>query len=90
MAYHDGEGPELPVIEAAILSAADEGVGPTEQAFIDLEELRADNARLRALIKDAECTRAPQCAECPWCQADVSGGEKHFECPAFTATGEVK
>ena len=60
-------------------------------------DLRADNARLRALVKDAERNIE---SECSWCGADRSRTERNNDasayephaahCPAFTPDGVVK
>lgn len=59
--------------------------------------LRADNARLRALVKGVEwegCTGRDSAQACPWCGAEKitsSGSEPHAAtCPAFTSDGSVK
>lgn len=56
----------------------------------ELEQLRADCARYRALIKDAERNSWVQGdACCPWC--DSAAFEGHgIECKAFTPRGDVK
>lgn len=74
------------------------GVASAENA--EVESLRADNARLRALIKDTETGSA--CSDgdfCPWCWApcgEYPAKEPHGShpkrprCPAFTPEGEVR
>ena len=66
----------------------------------ELRQLKADNARLRALIKDKEYAHVggeydegdgyrAQYDECPWCGGDAV--KRHADdCPAFTPEGEVK
>ena len=57
------------------------------------DRLRAtveDNARLRALIKDAEQGDGRQAVTtgfCPWCECSPGA---HFRCPAFTPSGDVR
>lgn len=51
----------------------------------EFKRLQADNARLKALIKEAE--RTPYEHACPWCWAET---EHAHDCPAFTPEGEVK
>jgi hypothetical protein len=59
------------------------------QASDERQELRADNARLRGLVKDAEVAAGESCGECPWCGAGPS--TQHApECPAFTESGDVR
>lgn len=61
------------------------------------ERAEEDNARLRALIKDAEWGDGTQGGRwCPWCQSKEERG--HYaktpdcatDCPAFTPEGTVK
>lgn len=76
----------------------------SEWATDRIEEFEADNARLRALIKQAEWKAewSEEGGECPWCEAlqrqlrygngrPVEKTGKHAaDCPAFTPEGEVK
>lgn len=48
----------------------------------ELAEAREDNKRLRALIKEVECSSE---YGCPWCTPAVGIG-KHVQCPAFKDT----
>ncbi len=51
--------------------------------------LEADNARLRALLKETEF--AYNYAEvCTWCLADVSNRKHDDDCEAFNPDGSVK
>ena len=58
----------------------------------------ADNARLRALIKEAEWRGGDVDGDisCPWCgesrdnYAGHPGGKHTNDCPAFTPEGQVK
>lgn len=61
----------------------------------NVPEVKAEIARLRGLVKDAEwlgwsavvrVDRTDTC--CPWCGA--LKGEKHVECAAFTPDGVVR
>jgi hypothetical protein len=58
----------------------------------ELLSLKADNERLRALIKDAEwADQTNGYTFCPWCPAERSEGRSdHQKCPAFTPDGCVK
>lgn len=60
-------------------------------AWEEVQRLEADNARLRALIKENE---THCCGECGWCRADVSPyrpDDRHkADCPAFTPEGIVR
>lgn len=68
-----------------------------QNAAIDLAK---DNARLRALIKDAEfegCVGRDSDTACPWCgeePAQSRGADDrridHVDCPAFSAPGVVR
>lgn len=59
----------------------------------ELLSLRADNVRLRGLIKKAEDAGDLNgwCA-CPWCTEDMEVSDKAHaaECPAFDVNGNVK
>ena len=62
-------------------------------AVIDeVEALQADNARLRAVIKEAEKSgdRPGAYPMCPWCQSEPGDKDRHADCPAFTPEGEVR
>lgn len=62
-------------------------------AVIDeVEALQADNARLRAVIKEAEKSgdRPGAYPTCPWCQSEPGDKDRHADCPAFTPEGEVR
>lgn len=72
-------------------------------AIARVDELKKDNARLRALIKDREFVRCggeyddgDAFDECPWCGADGIHVESEVEdqkwrnCAAFTPGGVVK
>ena len=75
-------------------------LGGGEQLAVEVDALKADNARLRALIKDKEYAHVggeydegdgyrAQYDECPWCGGDAV--KRHADdCPAFTPEGEVK
>ncbi len=67
----------------------------------EVERLRADNARLRALIADKEYTHCGGETEegegysesygaCPWCGKDGHGPDRNDDCPAFSAPGVVR
>lgn len=58
----------------------------------DHAQLVADNARLRALIKDAEWSgdRGLAYPVCPWCGGEKGIADHLVKCPAFTVAGEVK
>lgn len=63
-----------------------------EMAQDQLDDLRADNERLRALIKAQERGNHAETASgegdfCPWCGVDYRHTSK---CPAFTPEGEVR
>lgn len=75
-------------------SIAEAGGDPTTEQVLaacdDLDALKADNARLRALVKAAEFGPNHRCS---WCGAEryVKGSDPHApDCPAFTADGVVK
>lgn len=63
-------------------------------AVEELARLRNDNARLRALIKNAETAAGYQSFNgvcCPWCGAELMQPEPHSaDCMAFTPGGTVK
>lgn len=71
---------------------------PIEALASEIERLEQDNARLRALIKEAEWNgiggeRGMECNVCPWCDEDAFTKHRHddtYQCPAFTPEGEVK
>lgn len=48
----------------------------------------ADNARLRALIKEAEWPDYPD--KCPWCFGGCGSGTHSSDCEAFTPSGKVR
>ena len=53
----------------------------------------ADNARLRALIKDRQWSAGYDGTDCPWCDgtSDVAGAPRHnATCTAFTPDGVVR
>ncbi len=60
------------------------------------DQVDADNARMRALVKDAEwsgATGREGDPACPWCSAEpkpIEDGLHAADCPAFTPSGEVK
>lgn len=49
-----------------------------------------DNARLRALIKDAEWADTRQNPACPWCEVEKVIGKHTAGCRAFFRNGAVK
>ena len=57
----------------------------------ELRQLKADNARLRALVKEAEWSDGCICHHCGTnTYRDEQPGIHDADCPAFTPEGEVK
>lgn len=77
-------------------SPASDLPGYHAELIAEIRKQRADNARLRALVKAAERNGSGQ--RCPWC--NVWEDEKHYmvpggnpdypDCPAFTPDGVVR
>lgn len=79
--------------------------GPVDDTGCDYPALKADNARLRALVdglKPPAHGRGMWLARCPWCHAAWSSvpghrtfeegneAEPHDDCPAFTPDGVAR
>lgn len=64
------------------------------ELIAEIREQRADNARLRALVKAVEwqgCVGRDSDPACPWCGAEPEPIGSHAPtCPAFAPDGKVK
>lgn len=55
----------------------------------EIDALRAEVARLKALVKSVEWAAGHEEPECPWCGAEhATPHERH--CPAFESIGVVR
>lgn len=91
---------ELEQAVARLSHRVDELVAKSHAARANFEAVTADNARLRALVKQVEAVFDGDCnAECPWCRVGASSESgrsgtyrviHESACPAFTPEGVVK
>ncbi len=56
----------------------------------EVEALKADNARLRALIRMVESCKPDTYYDCPWCGIEGIHAGHRPDCPAFTIDGKVR
>jgi hypothetical protein len=87
--HDDQQAPKLTAIESVALEALDEGHGEcASQAIQDERALKADNERLRAILKGFEYD-ADRGRLCSSCRSNVGYGHG-AECAWFNPDGTVK